>query len=215
MNPLDALMKFFFENIFFFLVCGFALFFAIKYFRIKGKSITRPINRSEIERQRFIERMLPNINNEEWLYRGKYNLGKITRSKVSILKGNPTDVTIKECVVKPMLFWKLTNPFAKEKVFQINTKEVIFDGNKIIVPEWISFDYYFGIYYDLTIPKEHMEIIKNDNLIRTDLNELASVYYCKSQEQSTFDPIRAHQMALEEKRLEIELAKSKGKVESV
>ena len=44
---------------------------------------------------------------------------------------------------------------------------------------------------------------------------MASVYFAKSQEQSTFDPVYAHQMAMEQRKLEIELAKRKGKAESV
>jgi hypothetical protein len=215
MNPLEAIMLWAENNIFILAMLGLVAFFGYNYLRIKRSSITKPINRSEIERQEFIKRMLPNKDGEKWLYRGKNNLGKIILSKVGTIKGNPIDLTIKECVVKPPLFWKITNPFAKEKIFQINQKEALFDNDKYVIPNWISFDYYFGVYYDLTIPKEHMEIIKNDNLIRTDLNELASIYYCKSQEQSTFDPIRAHQMALEEKRIELELAKSKSKAESV
>jgi len=232
-NPIQLIT----DNIFYIVIIGLAVYVIMQYFKISSKKLNKPINRSEIERQKFIERMKHNNNQTpyKWLYRDKAVVGKILLYREYMT--NPTGYKIAEAVVKPKLFWRFTNPFAKSQAFMVNLgkikpdidlgengkiesgqsydKTIITDLDKMIIPQWISFDYYFGIYYDMTIPEEHMKIIKNDNLIRTDLNELASVYYCKSQEQSTFDPIRAHQMALEEKRIELELAKTRGKAETI
>jgi len=215
-NPLDVVMKWCFDNIFILVLVGIVGYFAWSYLRFKRSSITKPINRSEIERMKFIERMKHNPSHSfKWLLNGNKRIGKITHYRT--FQTNPSHVLVAEIVVKPCMMWKIINPFAKSQAFMINMNEdsVILDNDKIVVHKYNYFDYYFGVYYDLTIPTEHMKIIKNDNVIRTDLNELASVYYCKSQEQSTFDPIRAHQLALEEKKLEIELAKARGKAETV
>ena len=257
MNPLDVLMQFLADNVFFLVIVGLLGYLAYMYLRVKRTTLTKPINRSEIERMKFIERMKHNKTESfKWLFRGKNRVGKITHFREYFT--NPDNYKVAEIVVKPCLLWRLTNPFSKSQAFMVNmgkiseekkdfVKEdvikmikiqndgfpekevplvhldkeyiirnrVITDGDKLIVPEWISFDHYFGIFHDATLPEEHMKIIKRDDVIRTDLNELASIYYCKSQEQSTFDPIRAHQLALEEKKLEIELAKARGKAETV
>ena len=85
----------------------------------------------------------------------------------------------------------------------------------LIVSKKNAFDYYFGIYYDLSIEKQHKDLIIEHNVLRTDINLLASRYFVKSQEQATYDPDKAHALAMKEKELQIELAKRKGKVETL
>ena len=256
-NPLDAILKIFFDNIFIFVALGVLLYVFFMYFKVKSKSIAKPINRSEIERLQFIERMKHNVSNTyKYFYKGDTFIGKVVAYREYVR--NPSNIVLADMVIKPKWIWKFSNPFGKSQAFQVylgklknvEKKEPVFqtgqvikmaqigdmnltipiihmednefsrtkvemDGNTIKVPELVSFDYYFGIYYDMTIPEEHMKNIKEDNLLRTDLNELASIYYCKSQEESTFDPIRAHETAMKQKEIELELAKSKGKAETI
>jgi hypothetical protein len=251
MNPLDAIMKFVMDNIFVLAIIVVGGYFAYMYLKLKTKLTGKPINRGEIERMRFIERMKYNRSPiYKWLYKGNQLLGKITMYREYVR--NPSNLRMIDMVINPMLFWKISNPFARLQAIQLymgkmdvktNDKETQIGvakndkfeeipiihvedksieessikrvNDKIILPNWLGFDMYFGIYYDMTIPTEHLENIKNDNLIRTDLNELASIYYCKSQEESTFDPIRAHEMAMREKEIQLEVAKRKGRIESI
>lgn len=57
MNPLDILMKFFFDNIFFFLCIGFGLVFLFTYLKFGHKIKYKVIDREEVERGKFIEAM--------------------------------------------------------------------------------------------------------------------------------------------------------------
>jgi len=71
MNPLDAVMQFFFQNIFFFLFMGFAAFFLITYLKFGKKIKYKIIDREEVERLKFIEAMLFNRSSKyQALYQG-------------------------------------------------------------------------------------------------------------------------------------------------
>jgi hypothetical protein len=208
-------------------IVGILGFIAYQFFHFVSKSTTKPISREEIERERFIDRMKINHNIYpfKWLYRGHDKIGKIIYAKSSQITGNPHNHILIEMVVKPTLFWNFTNPLSKNMAVQLNygsfnekkelEKICIEDGDKLILPTWVHFDYYFGIYYDNTIQQEHHEIIKNTSLLLTDLNELASIYFVKSQEQAVFQPDRALPVVLEEKRKQTEMEKKKGKVETI
>lgn len=63
-NPLDLVMKFFFDNIFFFLAFGFGLFFILTYLKFSNKSKYKVIDREEVERQKFVEMMRFNHSKE-------------------------------------------------------------------------------------------------------------------------------------------------------
>jgi hypothetical protein len=93
--------------------------------------------------------------------------------------------------------------------------EMSYGDKTIYIDERVITDWYFGIYYDLSMKKELTEHIVNDNVFKTDLENLASIYFAKSQEQSTFTPDYAHDMAMREKELQIELAKKRGKMTSI
>jgi len=201
-----------------------AIVFAL--FKMKTKSTLKPIARDEVERLRFIKKMEINKNQYDfkYLYRGKDCIGKIISSKGYRIKINNGEHLIFNFVVKPMMFKSFEKPFGKEKAVQINYAnikgnevEIIpsLDKDKFILPKWVHFEYYFGIYYDNTLEKEHTFLIKNNDVALSDLQDLASVYFVKAQEMSTFDPERAGKMALKERELEIELAKKRGEQQSV
>jgi hypothetical protein len=202
-------------------------FIAYQFFHFITKSTTKPVSREEIERQRFIERMKINSNQYpfKYLYRGNDRIGKIIYSKGSQITANPHNHILIEMVVKPTLFLGMTNPFSKEMAIQVNygsfneknelEKVCIEDGDKLVLPSWVHFDYYFGIFYDNTIQEKHHEIIKNTDLFLTDLNELASIYFVKSQEQTVFNPVAALPVILKEKDKQTEMEKKKGRVETI
>lgn len=227
-NPIDQLLKFIFDHVFYIVVIGFLGYFAYNYLKIKKKSFNI-VDRSEVERLKFIERMRPNkVDGKLFLFRGKINLGKIThykmfsveKSQIKSKKNKEADpipkkmINMVQLIVKPT-FFIFSNPFSKAQCYQLNKKFLERYSNKIYLPDWLAIDKYFGIYYDLETLTTHHRVILKDNVTRTDLNEMASVYFVKSQEQSTFDPVHAHNMALKEKELEIELAKKKGMQETI
>lgn len=214
-------MAFIFDNIFYFIALGFGIWFISRYLKVgMGKKIQQ-VNIADIERMKFIERMK---NNKpilfKWLYRDNHMLGKIYAIRTIGVKHNPGDKVMYQFLVKPMLIAKLgiTNPFSKLMPFQISSDILKLDtvAKSISVPKWVSFDYFMGIYYDTSIDEElHKNLIVDHNLFRSTAQQLASTFFSKSQEQSTFDPEHAHELALKEKELQIEMAKKKGKVTSI
>lgn len=74
---------------------------------------------------------------------------------------------------------------------------------------------YFGIRFDMRDSEvQHKNIIYH-NLLKTDSEQMGSRYYVKAQLETVFDPATARDALLEEKRLQVELAKKKGKMESL
>jgi hypothetical protein len=207
----------------------FLLFLGYIVLKKVTTNITKPISREDIERRNFIERMKVNTNQStsKYLYRGKNLIGSITHARNFIVTGNPHNYLISEMVVKPTLFWKIPLPLAKEKAFQINLGEcddknmlvkptVIESGDKMIVPKHVSFNYYFGIYYDITIAREHQDIILQKDLSLTDLHAEKSVDFAKAQELATIGYIPyAHEMGMKEKDIQHEIARKKGEQQSI
>jgi hypothetical protein len=221
-NPIDLILN----NLIYIIIAGVGFFIIYEFF-IKsgpGKKL-KPLDRSEVERRKFIQRMKMNESMQwKWFFKGSQLLGKIRYLKPTTLeiKGNPStkNVDILEMVVTPPLFgrFKIASLFAKDICLQIdkNHCELETDNtNEIKINQAVTFDNIFGIFYDRTLETELNEHIKNDAIFRTDLENLASVYYVKAQEQSTFDPDYAHQMAMKEKELDIEMAKKRGKQTSI
>jgi hypothetical protein len=207
----------------------FLLFLGYMVLKKVTSNITKPISREEIERKNFIDRMKVNVNQStsKYLYRGKTLIGEITHARNFITNGNPHNYLITEMVIKPTLFWKIPNLLAKEQAFQINlgscdeknmliNPTVIESGNKMIVPKYISFNYYFGIYYDITIAREHQDIILQKDLSLTDLHNEKSVDFAKSQELATIGYVPyAHEMGMKEKDIQHEIARKKGEQQSI
>jgi len=220
---MNVLMEFIFSNIVWLVAAGVIGYIILTYLRVGTRTKIKPINRAEIERIKFIERMKHNKSKAfNWLRHGNRLIGRIDALDVVSLpiKGNPApEKKVIRLLIKPTLTSKLpiVNPLAKTQAFQLGLDNIDTDigGKNIIVPKWLTFDYYFGIYYDMGSEESHIKLIKEDNLFRSDLNQLASIYYAKSQEQSTFDPEKAHQLAMKEKELQIEMAKKHGKITSI
>jgi len=102
--------------------------------------------------------------------------------------------------------------YKKEKYPLIVKNET---GKFIRINSERGLDYYFGIYFDMKNPDVHSDNIINTRVLKTDVEQLASRYFTKSQEQCVYSPEMAHQFALKERELAIELAKAKGKRESI
>ena len=186
-----------------------------------GEKKLKPISRAEIERKNFIEKMSVNESTTyKWLFRQNKMLGKIKYLQGTEIDGQTPEEKIKmwEMVVEPNLTfikWAIKNPFAKEMCLIINQTKCEFIGDEINIREYVTFDTYFGIFYDRSLKDLGTEYLKNMTLYKTDLENLASVYFVKAQEQSTFNPNYAHDVAMEQARTETELAKKKGKVSSI
>jgi len=223
----SMILDFFFQNILYFAAAGVAIFLIFTYFKFSTRTKVSTVNRAEVERVEFIKRMKENPNTEyKMLMRGRDVFGKIKAMRIVSLerpgtKANPEATTIKviQMVIKPTMFRTIfEKPFSKELCFQIMADKVErFDPQTkdIILPATMSFDYLFGIYYDGSDERIHTDFIKQDNIFRSDLNQLASVYFAKSQEQSTFDPEHAHELAMKEKEVQIELSKKKGQLTAI
>lgn len=191
------------------------------------KSTTKPIAREEVERKKFIERMElnPNQFDFKWLYRGSNLIGKILFSKGYKIAGNPHEHLIIDMVVQPCMFLRIPNPLAKLKPVKINYGTVSdgggidllgkIDQDKLILPSWINFEYYFGIFYDNTLEQEQTWLIKNHQIALTDLHELAGEYFVLSQQLANMIPANAHEVTMKEKEIEHDIAKKRGEQQSI
>ena len=145
-----------------------------------------------------------------------------TSTGISQFKTNGKKIPVISMVIKPMLFNGLMlNYLAKSQVIILvdNDKTIhkSISKEKIYIMDGIGVNNYFGIYHSMGGETEEVmaQNIRNFDVFKTDLNSLASIYFAKAQEQSTFDPAYAHAMALEQRKLEVELAKGKGKKDSI
>jgi len=192
------------------------------FWKSDEKKPPKPIDRREVERKNFIERMELNPSiSYKWFLKGANIIGKIMFLKETTIEGNPEKHNVIEMVIKPALLskFKIENPFAKEMCVMIDKKNTDYEkiafSNELSITDRVTFDNVHGIFYDRSMETELAEHIKNDAIFRTDLEQLAAIYYVASQEQSTFDPQYAHEMAMKEKELQIELARKRGKQTSI
>lgn len=118
-------------------------------------------------------------------------------------------------IFAPKWFSNVSNPFRKEPMI-IRDKYLVkeYSTKKLIVPPDFFMDRFMGIFFDMGAPEQHLSIIKEE-MFRTDLDTMASVYYVKGQEQAIINPENAIQMALKEKELQIELAKKRGQQSTI
>lgn len=214
-------LEFVFGNIMYFIIGGAILYVILNYLKFGTRSKIKPVNRAEVERIEFINRMKENKPEVyKYLKRGDSMLGKVIGMRVLKVEKNPHgEATLCQMIVKPTI-WKtaIANPLGKTRCFSVNTDKIEqLDSVRGVIqlPATMSFDYLLGIYYDGGTEKIHTDLIKSDNLFRTDLNQLASIYFAKSQEQSTFDPDKAHALAMKEKEIQIEMMKRQGKITSI
>ena len=216
-----GIMEILMGNIVFILLFGALAFLAIGYFKFGIKRTMMPIDRSEIERMNFIKRMRMNESVQHFKYfrRGKNLIGKITHFSAVKLNTNPHNTEVIQMLVKPFIIprLKIVNPIGKILCMQINKEHTSQNLQKreLIASGGIYFDYYFGIYYDKQTEAIQTAWIESDSLMRTNWNLGASRYFAKAQEEATFDPNRAHALAMEEKRIQVEQAKRSGKLTSI
>lgn len=218
---LSGMMDFIFGNIMYFVIGGVALYFLKNYFKLGSGKKVKIVNVADIERAKFIERMKNNKSEFKWLTRGGNLIGRIQALRNATVKGKKgkEDIHITQILVKPMLV-KLLNiprPFSKTMPMQLQF-ELLTPTSPVDLqmPSWITFDYFMGIYYGSSLSEEsHKNVIIDNNLFRSTAQQIASTFFSKSQEQSTFDPEHAHALALKEKELQIQLAAKKGQVTSI
>ena len=223
MTPLDTLMKFLFDNVLFIAVIILSIYFALMYLKIKSKTKYKIIDRRKIEKANFIEEMKYNIATKyKYLYKGKQLIGKITHYAEGIadVKGK-SPVNVIRIVFKPTFKnIPFVKPFTKPEALMLeDDPESIFKNpmrKHLYIADNRSINYYFGIYFDeKDVENIHNPNIINTRVLKTDVEQLASRYFTKSQEQCVYDPSMAHQFAMKERELAIEMAKAKGKRESI
>lgn len=247
----NTLLDFIFGNIIWIGLIAGVGFLLYNYLRVSSKPRIKPVERSEVERVRFIERLKHNDTEFKYLFRGKTLIGSIRKLTVLNIfvpteydkkkkKGRPQkeekdekeDPKIKEdpktdenkvrviqLVVKPVIsrILRIPNPLAKDIPFQIKLENVEIDNARKVVniPYYVYLDRYYGIYYDKNNEFIHTANIIKDNVLRTDIDNMAGIYFAKSQEQATFDPDHAHSLALKEKEIQLELAKRSSKLSQI
>lgn len=229
MNPLDSIIKWAFDNIFILCAFGIAIYFIHGYLDIKKVEKIKAVDRSEVERKNMIDRLKFNTNKRyKWLYKGNHLLGNISSIIGSQTGGNPHPVETLTIAFQPMLISspiKIKNPFAKKQVVVIDYANIVMtsdengnviETNKIVVKDTIAISKYQGVYYTVGSTEEMIKNnIRDFDVFKSDINSIASIYYVKSQEQSTFAPQYAHELALKEKEIALELAKKRGKMETI
>lgn len=217
---LSGAMDFIFGNIMWFVIAGMAVYFISNYFRLGKKLKFKIIDRNEIERIKFVERMKMNPSKDYSLFVvGNRVVGKISHFRQYTV-GNPSK-QFTQMLMKPLLISKgninIANPMAKVRCVEVDSKIVALNSVQklVIVPAKTTFDFMWGMHYDIGDEKDHLANLKQDNVMRTDLDQMGSRYWVKSQEQCVFAPEMALQMALKSQELAIELAKRKGKADTI
>lgn len=230
-NPMEAIMQFLMDNIFYIVIIGLVFYVIHNYFKLKRIEKIRSVDRSEVERKNVAERLKLNPSNKyKWLYHGNNCIGKISHLIDTQIQSNPEKIEVYTMVVRPLLMEKpvkITNPLAKVKIVEVekskqiivwteNTNGFATESNKLKINDNVAISQYMGVYYTIGIhEKEMIANIRDFDVIKTDLNNLSSIYFVKSQEQSTYQPQYAHELALKEKEIQLMMAQKKGKMETI
>lgn len=224
-NFLDNIIPFIQKNALLIIGVIIVVFILIFILNRNRKKELKPINRGEIERIKFIQRMDLNKTTYSDLWRGDEWIGKIQRlchknlSAFKKLKDGEKDLDIIEMVFKPSTinlgFFKLA--MGKEKCVIIRNINLVRDRARrfIEINETAEFDRYMGIYYDIGVRAEAVEYIAVDTQFRSDMENLGAEYYVESQKNSVIDREGGLKMAIAEKELQTELAKKRGKTSSI
>ncbi len=220
----EAIIEWAMSNALYLCLVGAVIYFGYNYLNIRTKIKVKPIDRGQIERVSFIERMKHNKNTKpkafKYLKRGNQTIGKITHYTEGIIKANPHNRQIAKMLVKPLKtalkipFGQLS-PFVIDKENLRSVQENIDGSGFLQVPADTHFELAMGIYYDKQNEPTNRIAIIGDGILKTDFNNLASIYFAKAQEQATYDPERAHALALKEKEIQVEMAKRRGKLTSI
>lgn len=172
----------------------------------------KPLNRSEEERKRFIERMKLNYTEYKELWRGGDYLGLLKSLRFTKLGKDQSGKDFIELVFKPPLFkiWGFKiHFFTKEICLMVCASDVRRDSvrNEININALVTFDRYLGLYYDREVSNEFSRYIQIDSQFRTDLENVSAFYYAKAQEQSVINPTVGASILKEEIKLQQEQEK--------
>jgi hypothetical protein len=219
----DPIFNFIMQNLWLLVGIGLLAFVIMTYLKVRSKISYKVIDRKEIERLNFVEDMRFNKTNRwKWLIKGDRVLGKIENYLEFTHTGNPETKAMIGMVIKPMLITtgiRLSNPFSKSQPFLLENNDKIVQirsKKEIIIPEFMGSDNIFGYYYAIDKDsKSKIENVIDYHLLKTDFNLQASRYFVKSQEQCVYSPEMALELAKKEKEIQLELAKKRGKSESI
>lgn len=226
----NAIGSFIQSNLFYLVGLAVIVYIAYDFIKIRSKK-PKIISRSIIEKQKRIDELKYNkatipfkkvVNGHDEifyptfknLFHGQNWLGKIT--SIACRVGNPDNELFLEIVFSPAWFGKLASPFKKDivRVSENSIEPIAENQNSIQIKPEITLDSHMGLFYDVPSEEKHLNFI-NETLFKHDSEELASQYYVESQKKSTLDLDYAHEMAMKEKDLQIELAKKRGKMSSI
>ena len=207
-------------------IAGLLGYFIYTFF-FKDKKHWKQVNRAEVERKNFINRMKNNYSSYNYLYRGPKLIGRVDKMRMTIVpefddKGNPLisknikpeeakEKSVMEMVITPIFLSlgpvKIPALWEKKMCIMSGINSMTRDTvlKELIVLETVTYDYYLGIYYDRDYKEKIVPYIVADSQFRTDWDKMSEVYYGKSQEQATFDPDRA--LEVHKKQIELEIAK--------
>lgn len=223
-------------NLMYFAILGVAIFLFFAFFKIR-KPKNKIVDRTLIEKNERIKELAKNNNviPEYWMSENdrkevRYNkytflkhgsrlLGKIMNIAKRTTVGNPDPKNNYEIVFKPPMFSLFGHSmffFKKMEIIRVAEEELH------LMPEWrtaeikpdVTIDSHMGVYYDVPHEKENINWI-NENLFKHDKETLSNFYYVEAQKRSTFDTDYAHEVVMEEKKLQTELAKRRGKLTSI
>ncbi len=115
-NPAEWILNLIFENIFIVVIGGLVLYVILDWIRIRRKETLKPLNRSDVERAKFMERMKHNTTTYfNKLKRGVNTIGKITHLREVLITTNPS---LEKLELKP----NVPNPIKERKIQEFKKK---------------------------------------------------------------------------------------------
>ena len=173
-----------------FAILGGFIFVAYILFKSSSSKTPKPVQRSVVERQNFLDRMKFNKSDtyKKIEVNGKYRY-QIEKIQASTHEGEQ----VLEMVLKPLVFGLLA--IGKEDGYVFKGVNFTYDTGKpsvltmgLGVTAWKR----EGLYYDNTLNKKQIEYFSREYSAQTDMETLSSEYYAMGQENSVIDPTRAH-----------------------
>ena len=138
--------------------------------------------------------------------------GKITYTEVI----NEKSMDLIAITIKPTIFLGISNPFKKSQPLLLEKDTTYKVGKTLVIPRELGIEKMTGIFYVInenTRPK--IRNVIDARILVQDWNLTCSRYFAKGQEQAVYSPEVAQTMMQLEKQLQIQLAKTKGKEESI
>lgn len=176
------------------------------FFKQQPKNQLKAVNRAEIERQLFINRMSFNDSPYKFMEvagKKKYRIQKFQASEKDGVK-------VFEFVMKPLMLGIV--PIGKPYGYIFKADHFEYDNakpNTIMLKPGITTWSRLGVFFDNTFSKDNITFFSRDYSAQTDLENTLSMTYSAAQEQSVIDPNRAH--ATLDRHLEIERIKEERK----